>query len=210
MENTTNPWFEVPLADYEAHMGSPAVGQLRALSDLFAEALRMSNPESVAILGIAGGNGLKRLEGTRVKRAVGVDINRDYLDEVRGRFGPITGLELYCCDLEKETLAVEPVDLVHAALVFEHAGLGRCLENAISLVALGGALSVVLQLPSTVEGEIGQSGVQSIEKLGAHFSLIDPAEMRAAIEARGWSLVHEKRVPIPAGKGLWLGVFARD
>ena len=34
-------------------------------------------------------------------------------------------------------------------LIFEHAGLDQCLENAIALVAPGGTLSVVLQLPST-------------------------------------------------------------
>jgi len=37
------------------------------------------------------------------------------------------------------------VELVHAALIFEHAGTGRCLENAISLVSPGGHLSVVTQ-----------------------------------------------------------------
>ena len=64
----TNPWLSVPLADYEAHMRSPAVQQLDALSDLFAEALAFCNPASVAILGIAGGNGLERIDPIVVQR----------------------------------------------------------------------------------------------------------------------------------------------
>jgi hypothetical protein len=56
------------------------------------------------------------------------------------------GLELYCLDLAEQIVDVEPVHLVHAALIFEHAGIVRCLENAVRLVAAGGALSVVLEL----------------------------------------------------------------
>ena len=51
-----NPWLSIPLADYEGHMNAPQVHQLEALSDLFAEALTQRRPESVALLGIAGGN----------------------------------------------------------------------------------------------------------------------------------------------------------
>jgi hypothetical protein len=41
---------------------------------------------------------------------------------------------------------VEPVELVHAALILEQAGIVRCLENAERLVAAGGALSVLPRL----------------------------------------------------------------
>jgi hypothetical protein len=43
---------------------------------------------------------------------------------------------------------LEPVQLVHAALVFEHAGVDDCLDNALSMIAPGGNLSVVLQMPA--------------------------------------------------------------
>ena len=64
---TSNPWLSIPLADYEGHMG--AVKQLDALSALFARALEVCAPESVAVLGIAGGNGLESLDATLEKRA---------------------------------------------------------------------------------------------------------------------------------------------
>jgi len=50
-----NPWLTIPLADYEAHMALPQVGQAQLLADLFAAELRERSPSSVAVLGCAGG-----------------------------------------------------------------------------------------------------------------------------------------------------------
>jgi hypothetical protein len=57
-----NPWFSIPLADYEGHMKSADVQQLDALAELFAEAIAYWRPESIAVLGVAGGNGLDRID----------------------------------------------------------------------------------------------------------------------------------------------------
>ena len=48
--------------------------------------------------------------------------------------------------------------LVHAELIFEHVALGLGLENALLIVAAGGAFSVVLQLPSEEEHVASTSG----------------------------------------------------
>lgn len=82
----SNPWLTVPLADYEGHMNSANVQQLDALSELFARALAYCRPSSVAVLGIAGGNGLERIDLDTTKRILGFDINASYLDEVRQRY----------------------------------------------------------------------------------------------------------------------------
>ena len=43
-----NPWLTIPLADYEAHMALPQVGQAQLLADLFAAlVLEYVEPESV-------------------------------------------------------------------------------------------------------------------------------------------------------------------
>ena len=79
-------------------------------------------PESVAVLGIAGGNGLHNVDPTITKRVVGLDVNPSYLEAVRSRYAPKCDLELHCVDLAEQRVGLEPVQLVHAALVFEHAG----------------------------------------------------------------------------------------
>jgi hypothetical protein len=206
---TPSPWLSVPLSDYEGHMRAAGVQQLDALSDLFAEALACRRPESVAILGIAGGNGLDRIDGNVTSRIVGLDVNPGYLEAVRRRFPAGRHLELHCADLAEEIVGVKPVDLVHAALVFEHAGSGRCLENALSLVAPAGALSVVLQLPSGSEANVGVSPFPSMQGLAAGFCLIDPVWFGERLEHNGFRLKHQSRRSLPAGKGFWMGVFCR-
>src|SRR6516164_6608605 len=107
----SNPWLSIPLEDYEGHMGSPGVQQLTVLAELFKRALDYCLPESVAVLGVAGGNGLEQIDCAATKRIVGVDINQRYLDEVRRRFGSgsLGCLELYCRDLAERKMSVAPV-----------------------------------------------------------------------------------------------------
>lgn len=191
-------------------MCSPEVRQSGVLSDLFAEAIALRQPVSVAILGVAGGNGLERINGKITRRVVGLDVNQLYLDAVRQRYSSLLNLDLHCVDLATQTISIEPVQLVHAALIFEHAGMNRAFENALSLVAAGGALSVVLQLPGQAGMEVGKGGFASIQKLASHFSLIDPASLRSRLEGYAFRLVHEACCPLPTAKRFWMGIFLRQ
>jgi hypothetical protein len=194
----SNPWLNVPLADYEGHMSAPGVQQLAILSDLFAESVTLRKPASIAILGIAGGNGLDRLPDETV-RIAGFDFNASYLDAVRMRFCHLRKLELHCLDLSRQTVETEPFDLVHAALIFEHAGIGTCLDNAIKLVAPGGGLSVVLQLAAPASGPSQFSSMQSVK---SNFQLVDPEQFCETLRLRGFRLIHQiSRAP------FWLGIL---
>jgi len=191
-------------------MQSAPVGQLAALSDLFGEALSICRPESVAILGIAGGTGLEHIDPAVTHRVCGVDINPAYLESARERFAGLPGLpglELHCADLAEQPVALPPVELVHAALIFEHAGTDRCLENAVNMVAPGGALSVVLQLPSASAEGVGAGSLPSIAALGPSFRLIDPDALRQQIEGKGFRLERSVRRPLASGKAFWMGIF---
>lgn len=208
LQTMSDPWLSIPLADYEGHMGADNVQQLSALSDLFARALHLCLPESVAILGIAGGNGLEHANAATLKRIVGVDINPGYLDEVRRRFITHWNLELHCVDLSHDELRIAPVALVHAALFFEHAGLGRALDNALSLVTPGGTLSVVLQLPEREQQSVTPTMFPSMQTLAGSFSFADVAHLRVLIENHGFRLLNEELRPLPTGKTLWFGIFS--
>jgi hypothetical protein len=205
----SNPWLSIPLEDYEGHMGSAGVRQLAVLAELFKCALDRCLPESVAVLGVAGGNGLEQIDSAATKRIVGVDINQRYLDEVQRRFGTLAGLELHCRDLAERDFSLAPVALVHAALIFEHAGLGLAFENALSLVAPGGRLSVVLQLSSKDEQGVASTSYTSMQKLKQDFVLIDIGEFQRLLEQKGFQLVEQEDRSLRAGKALWLGVFTK-
>lgn len=207
MMSTSNPWLSIPLADYEGHMD--AAQQLTALSSLFARALDICQPVSVAVLGIAGGNGLEQIPraAASITRIVGVDINAQYLDEVERRFGAELPLELHCVDLARDELRVPRVALVHAGLFFEHAGIGRALDHALALVAPGGYLSIVLQLPSSNQPGVTATPFASIQTLASSFALIDVPEFRGLLESRRFRLLQEEQLPLSTGKSLWLGIF---
>ncbi len=204
-----NPWLAVPLEDYEGHMRSGPVQQLAALSELFARALEWAKPASVAVLGVAGGNGLERIDPGVTARIVGFDINARYLDQVRQRFA-LPGLELHCVDLAEEDVTAAPADLVHAALIFEHAGVGRALDNAVALTGRKGALSVVLQMPSPDQEGVTPTPYQSIQKLKDNFELIERDPFSRLMEDRGFRLAAEDLRRLPSGKSFWLGLFTRS
>jgi len=189
-------------------MASPGVQQLVVLSELFKRALDLCLPESVAVLGIAGGNGLEQIDPATTKRIVGVDINGRYLNEVQQRFGLLAGLELHCLDLAEQDFSLAPVALVHAALIFEHVGLGPAMEHALSLVAPEGKLSVVLQLPSVDQQGVTSTCYTSMRTLQHHFALIDVTEFQALLEQKGFRLIEQENRSVPAGKVLWFGLFA--
>ena len=204
----SNPWLSVPLAEYERHMSSEEVRQLGVLSELFAEAISRCRPSSIAVLGIAGGNGLEHIDTTVTTRIVGLDLNPQYIETVRQRYSHLPGLELHCTDLSEQRVDLEPVQLVHAALIFEHAGTERCLENAIALTAPGGNLSVVLQLPAEGGKAVGTSRFASIENLHAHFSFVRSASFCEWLAGRGFRLAHETTRKLPAGKAFRAGIFS--
>ena len=204
----SNPWLHIPLSDYESHMRDPNVAQLDALAGLFEQSLTVCRPDSLAILGIAGGNGLDRVDPGLTQRIVGVDIHPGYLESVRQRY-PELPLKLVCMDLQREVLKEPPVQLVHAALIFEHAGTEQCLRNAASLVRGDGFLSVVLQLPTSGQPAVSQTSVSSMQGLSEHFRFVDQGHLVASVGALGFSLVYEMRHEIPGGKALWLGIFDR-
>jgi hypothetical protein len=206
----SNPWLFIPFEEYEGHMASADVQQLAALSELFKRAIDCCVPESLGVLGVAGGNGLEQIDCATTKRIVGVDINPAYLDKVQERFGALPGLELHCLDLAEQDISLAPVALVHAALIFEHAGIGLALEHALSLVAPGGSLSVVLQLPGVDQHNVTSTCYTSMQTLKRHFALIDIHKFRAVLEQKGFRLVEQESRSLPAGKGLWFGIFAQS
>ena len=202
-----SPWLSIPLADYEGHMSAEGVGQLAALSDLFGCVMRRYRPESVTVLGIAGGNGLEHIDSAITQRVSGVDCNERYLEATRQRFGGLAGLELHRADLAADPLRLAPAALVHAALIFEHTGLGLALENALALVAPEGGLSVVLQLPSREQPGVTPTPFASMQALD--FTLVEPEELSGLLAARGFDVVAQERRELPGGKAFQLLVLSR-
>ena len=63
-----HPWLDIPITDYEAHMGLPSVGQGQLLATTLRRVVSTFQPRTVAVFGAAGGNGLELVDPPIVRR----------------------------------------------------------------------------------------------------------------------------------------------
>lgn len=197
----SNPWLEIPLADYEGHMALPQVDQARLLSDIFETLLREHRPSSVAVLGCAGGNGLERISPAETKRVVGVDLNPSYVQELRARFqDKIPDLEAIAGDIQQDDAAFRPVEFIYAALLFEYVDVKVVLARIRSLLLPGGILGTVIQLPGAVAATVTPSPFSSIQALASCLRLVPPGVFRDLARANGYRELTARQVQTPGGK----------
>ncbi len=203
-----NPWLDIPLADYESHMALPYVAQAQLLSDLFAEALQEFSPESVALLGCAGGNGLERISSRVTKRVVGIDLNPSYIQEASRRFHDrIPALELFVGDIQTDPFDFAPVDLVFAGLLFEYVDVELVLARIHSMLNPRGRLVTVVQLPNAEIPEVTPTPFTSLESLSTVMHLVPPEMLEHLAGGCGYERIGTRRVESAGGKQFQVQTF---
>jgi hypothetical protein len=191
-------------------MTHPDVGQAAFLSAQLAALLAQYAPASLALAGCAGGNGLEHVDPRVTPRVVAIDINPAYVQAVAQRHGArLRGLELHVADIEAPALSIAPVDLVYAALLFEHVEIGAALRTLGAVCRAGGILASVLQQPQAGSPTVTATPFRSLEQLGTTMQLLEPAQLAAAAAAAGFSLVRASAATLPSGRRFALQVFRR-
>jgi hypothetical protein len=168
------------------------------LIELFGAALAHWCPRSIAELGT-----------TANPTKPGFDVSLWYLDEPGNRYIRKCALELHREDLTGQHVDVERVKLVHAPLVFEELIDGELLDDAVALVAPGGAFSVVLEIPVQFEGKVSRGQDPSIHRRRVQWPRVDPIRVREALGKYGFKMTHETKRAMQSGRKLWLGIFAK-
>jgi 2-polyprenyl-3-methyl-5-hydroxy-6-metoxy-1,4-benzoquinol methylase len=203
-----NPWLDIPLADYEAHMALPTIGQSRLIADQLDTLIRTYSPPSVAIVGCAGGNGFDRLVRTGAQRIVGVDINPEYIEQARRRYAErIPGLELYTTDIQSSKSIFHPVDLIYAALVFEYVDLAQTMSALRHHCKPDGVLAVLSQLPHETMTHVSPSPYTSLQLLAPGMRLVSPLELQRLAKQVGFSLKHSRVISSAGGKRFCVDEF---
>ncbi|MFZ0964315.1 MAG: class I SAM-dependent methyltransferase [Terriglobia bacterium] len=202
-----NPWLDVPLADYEGHMALPGIEQAQLLADILAGTLEQFLPQSVAVLGCAGGNGFERI-ASGVTRVVGVDINPRFVAEAGARFGGrLKNLELIVGDIQDDEVSFEPVDLIFAGLVLEYVNVEVVVARTASMLTAAGRLVTVLQLPSESHGQVSPSPFSSVQSLAEVMHLVPPSRLQKAAKDQGYTQMASRRVASRGGKCFQVQVF---
>lgn len=202
-----NPWLSILASDYEGHMESPGVDQLRLLRELLRERVEEFLPESLAVLGCATGAGFESIDPTRVRRLVGIDINPEYIEIVRRRFAAaIPGLELICSDVAVLDLPPRSLDLFHAALVLEYVAPEVVVTKAATWLVPGGILSVLLQLPAA-GGKVSDTSRASLRSLDSWMQLVEPDRLAAIATRHGFTEIRSQTIDWVGGKRFFAGVY---
>jgi SAM-dependent methyltransferase len=206
-----NPWLEIPVSDYEGHMGSSEVGQSPVLNQIFADTLAEFSPQHLLIIGCAAGNGFEHVDPNLIRRIVGVDINPDYLETLKERYGArIPNLELVCSDLIRCSFERGSFDLIHAALIFEYLRPGDVLPKLVRWLKPGGVLAVVLQRPSQTSKEVSETPYTSLKALESIMRLVDPAVLRNLANKSGLQEVRSREVELKLGKKFCVAYYQKD
>lgn len=203
-----NPWLDIPLSDYESHISLPTIAQAEMLAAQFSNVLQQFSPESVAVIGCAGGNGFDKILPAVTKRVVGVDINPSYIAFAASRYlGRIPSLEFHVADIQSDPLPFDPVDLIYAGLVFEYVALPAALGNLSRVCRPGGRLVSVLQQPSPHMHAVSPSPYRSIQLLVPIMRLIPPAELSEHAATFGFTLESENTLVLKSEKEFAVQVY---
>lgn len=196
-----NPWLDIPADDYLGHMSSPEVDQFSVLSRLFREAIERFRPADILLLGCSTGNGLVHVDPSVTRRVTGIDINPEYLARLRAQFpNPGFDLRLECADVMMLPLESDSFDLVHCALLFEYLEWPTLMPALGRALRCGGALSVVLQLPSHVSPAVTKTNYASLRLLEPVFRFVEPSALIAHARGAGLELQAQRTESLPSGK----------
>ena len=196
---TTNPWYCIPLADYEGHMELPEIGQSQYISQSIDKITKNELFNTVTIIGCAGGNGFDKLLANGVNKIIGIDINPEYINTAKIRF-PCYNFNVIIddiCDLKND---ISNVDLVIAALVFEYIDIETALNNIYSMLSNNGQLFVILQAPNKNINSISTSKYQSLKFLGSLFQYVSPDELISTAHNKRLILQNISTNKLPSGK----------
>lgn len=125
-----NPWKNCDLDVYENHMKFESVGQLQLLSKIMKSQFFDYSVDTLAIWGIAGGNGLEHISIGDFSKIYCIDINQNYLNKVKERYSNLENIiVLNAIDLNDLSVNLNQVDLVIADLLIEYVGINNFITQ---------------------------------------------------------------------------------
>lgn len=196
-----NPWNNIRLSDYENHMRSDSVMQLQALNRIMKKQLASFPVCSAMILGVAGGNGLEHVNTEKYTSVYGVDVNSEYLREVKKRYSYLGGtLKCLCLDLTGEISELPSADLVIANLLIEYIGY-ECFKRVIEQVRPW-YVSCAIQVDTSTEFVSDSPYIHCFDGLNSvHFQMEADSLHKSMLEI-GYKRVFSEETPLPNGKKL--------
>ena len=205
-----NAWNFIKPDDYDAHMSHPNVAQTQMLNMIIKEQFELLPQEQrsascVAILGITNGNGLEHIIPCEIANVIGIDINKNFLDECRARYGNIKSrLNLFQLDLTKDTnetvKVISECGLIIANLLIKHIHLDNFIKILAGLPRKNQIISCVIQInPDGVA--VSKSGFEHIfDGISLQREEENEEMIVASMNGNGFILTNRMGYDLPNGK----------
>jgi hypothetical protein len=197
-----NLWENIPISDYENHMSDLGIAQLQLLSQLMTQAYSFYKPESLAIFGICGGNGLEYIDNNITKCVYGIDVNQEYLNICNKRYNnKINNLQLLNFDLKNKDIPNFKVELIFAGLIFEYININQGLIHAYSHLKEDGHLITILQNNNNINS-VSPTKYKSLELLENIFNQVNIIEFINLAIQNNFELIEKKEYFLINGKSF--------
>lgn len=192
----SNPWERIPLQDYENHMKLPSVQQLQKLNKIMKLQIYKYKISTIAILGIAGGNGLEFIDNSRIKTVYGIDINKNYLDICNEKYKNLKDcLVLKKLDLSNLSNDLPKVDIVIANLFIEYIGIDIFIKQLSKNFPQ--YVSCVIQKNPDINFVSDSPYIKSFDEISLLHKDIEKASLVKAMNTIGYSLIFSEEYLLP-------------
>lgn len=197
-----NPWEEINLDIYENHMSSNEVYQLQTLKRIMDEQAVENEHKKIAILGIAGGNGLDCPNIKNAEKVYGIDINSEYLSECVKRYKDVYGerLELIQRDLTLKGAEIPCTDLLICNLIVEYLGIDVFSDLVYANKEHLKVVSCVTQ-KNNKEGFVSSSSLTSaFDPIMKIHNDIEIDKLSENMKYKGFEIIKKVNYDLPNGK----------
>ena len=196
-----NPWEEISLSDYENHMKLDSVMQLQNMNQMMKGQFNAYPVSSVMVLGIAGGNGLERIDKNKYQKVYGIDINTEYLKAVEERYSDISEiLECIQVNLIDETSKLPNAELLVANLLIEYIGYD-CFQKIVEHVCPK-YVSCIIQINIDDSWVSDSPYIHVFDKLDEVHHQMEENLLIQAMKDIGYNLIAQTENLLPNGKKL--------
>lgn len=199
----SHPWEEINLNTYEIHMSSTDVFQLQTLNIITEQQLTDYNPSTVAILGIAGGNGLDKINIEITKKVYCIDVNKKYLDVCKSRYNHLLGiLEFICCDLSSIDANLPFSDLHICNLIIEYLGEEKFAKLILNSGENVNIVSCVIQKNYEISFVSPTNQALAFQPIMSIHNNIDGKKLTEALNNISFNCIRNTCYKLPNGKEL--------
>ncbi|MBP3888018.1 MAG: class I SAM-dependent methyltransferase [Cellulosilyticum sp.] len=194
-----NPWEIVQLDDYENHMALPNVGQLQALSQIMKRQFNQYHIQTVAIWGVAGGNGLEHIKPKQFKKIYGIDINQAYLHNCREKYADLRE-DLICevIDLTQIDCILPKVELIVANLLIEYIGIETFTKQVLKVHPK--YVSCVIQKNIDKQFVSDSPYIKVFDDISVLHQDIDEESLKDSMHREGYKHILRRVEGLPNGK----------